>query len=116
MPSTQAPPPPTLGHVSTAKHVLVVLERDDVVSWKSLRNVDAVHLLEPGQLNTYDVLVSDDVVFTEAALEQFVETRGNGCDAGRHGRRGCRSRQGAGDEGCGQGRTPADDVGHAMTR
>jgi large subunit ribosomal protein L4 len=37
-----------------------------------------VHLIEPGQLNTYDVLVSDDVVFTQEALEQFVETRGNG--------------------------------------
>ena len=64
--------------ISTAKHVLVVAGRDDQVSWKSLRNVDAVHLIEPGQLNTYDVLVSDDVVFTQEALEQFVETRGNG--------------------------------------
>ena len=64
--------------ISSAKHVLVVAGRDDQVSWKSLRNVDAVHLIEPGQLNTYDVLVSDDVVFTQEALEQFVETRGNG--------------------------------------
>ena len=64
--------------ISAAKHVLVVAGRDDQVSWKSLRNVDAVHLIEPGQLNTYDVLVSDDVVFTQDALEQFVETRGNG--------------------------------------
>lgn len=64
--------------ISSAKHVLVVAGREDQVSWKSLRNVDAVHLIEPGQLNTYDVLVSDDVVFTQEALEQFVEARGNG--------------------------------------
>jgi large subunit ribosomal protein L4 len=58
--------------ISERKHVLVVAERTDTTSWKSLRNVDAVHLLSPGQLNTYDVLVSDDVVFTEAALQAFL--------------------------------------------
>jgi len=58
--------------ISERKHVLVVAERTDAVSWKSLRNVDSVHLLSPGQLNTYDVLVSDDVVFTEAALQAFL--------------------------------------------
>jgi large subunit ribosomal protein L4 len=58
--------------ISERKHVLVVAERTDTVSWKSLRNVDAVHLLSPGQLNTYDVLVSDDVVFTESALQSFL--------------------------------------------
>jgi large subunit ribosomal protein L4 len=62
----------TLALAATSKHVLVVAQRDDVVSWKSLRNLDTVHLLEPGQLNTYDVLISDDVVFTEAALATFV--------------------------------------------
>jgi large subunit ribosomal protein L4 len=62
----------TLAAIASSRHVLVVAERDDVVSWKSLRNIDEVHLLEPGQLNTYDVLVSDDVVFTEAALATFV--------------------------------------------
>jgi large subunit ribosomal protein L4 len=34
--------------------------------------VQTVHILEPGQLNTYDVLVSDDVVFTQGALEAFL--------------------------------------------
>jgi large subunit ribosomal protein L4 len=58
--------------ISERKHVLVVAERTDAVSWKSLRNVESVHLLAPGQLNTYDVLVSDDVVFTEAALQAFL--------------------------------------------
>jgi large subunit ribosomal protein L4 len=58
--------------ISERKHVLVVAERTDSVSWKSLRNAETVHLLSPGQLNTYDVLVSDDVVFTEGALAAFL--------------------------------------------
>ena len=61
-----------LGAISTRPHVLVVAERSDEISWKSLRNAQAVHLLSPGQLNTYDVLVSDDVVFTESALAAFL--------------------------------------------
>jgi large subunit ribosomal protein L4 len=51
---------------------LVVLERDDAVTWLSLRNVSSVHLIAVDQLNTYDVLVSDDVVFTKAAYDRFV--------------------------------------------
>ena len=62
----------TLAKVSESKHVLVVAERSDELTWRSLRNVVTVHLLEPGQLNTYDVLISDDVVFTEGALEAFL--------------------------------------------
>ena len=61
-----------LSAISERKHVLVVAERTDASSWKSLRNVDTVHLLAPGQLNTYDVLVSDDVIFTESALAAFL--------------------------------------------
>lgn len=61
-----------LGAISTRPHVLVVAERTDQISWKSLRNAPAVHLLSPGQLNTYDVLVSDDIVFTESALSAFL--------------------------------------------
>jgi large subunit ribosomal protein L4 len=61
-----------LARVSGARHVLVVAERTDELTWRSLRNVTNVHLLDPGQLNTYDVLVSDDVVFTQAALETFL--------------------------------------------
>ncbi|CUU54305.1 large subunit ribosomal protein L4 [Parafrankia irregularis] len=55
-----------------ARRVLVVAQRSDELTWLSLRNVEAVHLLDPGQLNTYDVLVSDDVVFTEGALAAFL--------------------------------------------
>jgi large subunit ribosomal protein L4 len=62
----------TLASVASSRHVLVVCERSDELTWKSLRNVVNVHLIAPDQLNTYDVLVSDDVVFTEAALTQFL--------------------------------------------
>jgi len=62
----------TLAAVTESNHVLVVLSRGDEITWKSLRNVPNVHLLHPDQLNTYDVLVSDDVVFTSEALETFV--------------------------------------------
>jgi large subunit ribosomal protein L4 len=55
-----------------ARHVLVITQVTDTVTWRSLRNVDGVHLLDAGQLNTYDVLVSDHVVFTQAALDSFV--------------------------------------------
>jgi large subunit ribosomal protein L4 len=68
----------TLTAVTQAKRVLIVLDRDDVLNWVSLRNVPQVHLIEAGQLNTYDVLISDEVVFTEAALEEFVSGRSGG--------------------------------------
>jgi large subunit ribosomal protein L4 len=51
---------------------LVVLERTDVVTWLSLRNAPEVHILAVDQLNTYDVLASDDVVFTKGAYDAFV--------------------------------------------
>jgi large subunit ribosomal protein L4 len=63
----------TLGAITQAKRVLVVLDRDDVLNWISLRNVPRVHLIEAGQLNTYDVLVADEVVFTETALAEYVD-------------------------------------------
>ena len=92
--------------VASSKHVLVVAERTDLQTWKSLRNVETVHLIAPGQLNTYDVLVSDDVVFTTAALEAFLARTGPDdfvfeVAAGRRGRR-------SGQEGRGQeGRAPS---------
>jgi large subunit ribosomal protein L4 len=61
-----------LDRVVGERSALIVLERDDLLTWKSLRNVAHVHLLEPGQLNTYDVLCYDDVVFTRAAFDAFV--------------------------------------------
>jgi len=53
-------------------NVLIAIDRDDDVSALSLRNVPDVHLLYVDQLNTYDVLVSDQVLFTSAALETFL--------------------------------------------
>ena len=61
-----------LARIASSRNVLVVLERSDAVTLKSLRNLDQVHLLYPDQLNTYDVLVSDDVVFTSGALDAFL--------------------------------------------
>ena len=58
--------------LSDRRNLLVVLDRDDEVSWLSLRNVPRVHLLVVDQLNTYDVLVSDDVIFTKDAFDAFV--------------------------------------------
>jgi large subunit ribosomal protein L4 len=68
----------TLTSVTQAKRVLVVLDRDDVLNWVSLRNAPQVHLIEAGQLNTYDVLVADEVVFTETALAEYVDGRSTG--------------------------------------
>jgi large subunit ribosomal protein L4 len=57
--------------------VLVVVHRDDELSWKSLRNVAAVHVITEDQLNTYDVLAADHVVFTEQALTAFITRSGS---------------------------------------
>lgn len=65
----------TLRGVTERPRVLVVLDRDDVVSAKSLRNAHDVEVLWFDQLNTYDVLRSDDVVFTKAAYDGFVAAR-----------------------------------------
>jgi large subunit ribosomal protein L4 len=58
--------------LTAGRRALVVLERSDETAWKSLRNAADVHVLAVDQLNTYDVLVNDDTVFTAGALEAFV--------------------------------------------
>jgi large subunit ribosomal protein L4 len=60
------------GKITERKNILLVVERADELGLKSARNLPNVHILDAGQLNTYDVLVSDDVVFTQAAFERFV--------------------------------------------
>jgi large subunit ribosomal protein L4 len=64
----------TLRAATERKRVLVVLAGEDELNWLSLRNLsgEGVHLIEAGQLNTYDVLVADDVVFTKDALAEFL--------------------------------------------
>jgi large subunit ribosomal protein L4 len=61
-----------LAGLTDRQHLLVVVGRDETTAWKSLRNVDRVHVLAADQLNTYDVLCADDVVFTSAALDAFL--------------------------------------------
>jgi large subunit ribosomal protein L4 len=64
-----------LRSISERKNVLVVLDRNDELGALSVRNVPEVHALYTDQLNTYDVLVSDDVVFTKAAFDAFVASK-----------------------------------------
>jgi large subunit ribosomal protein L4 len=64
-----------LDDIATSRHVLVVLERSDELSYKSVRNIRTVHVLPVDQLNAYDVLVSDDIVFTKGAFESFVNRK-----------------------------------------
>ena len=62
----------SLHALADRRRFLVVVDREDHLTWLSLRNAPEVHLLVPDQLNTYDVLVNDDVVFTREAYDAFV--------------------------------------------
>ena len=57
---------------STRKNILVVVSRTEDLAWRSLRNADDLYLLVPDQLNAYDILKSDDVVFSESAIKDFL--------------------------------------------
>ena len=63
-----------LAGLSERTKFLVILERTDSVTWLSLRNAPEVHIVAVDQINTYDVLASDDVVFTKGAYDAFVGT------------------------------------------
>jgi large subunit ribosomal protein L4 len=56
-------------------NVLVVIGRDDVNGQKSVRNLPGIHAVHPDQLNVYDVVNSDDIIFTAEALESFVQSK-----------------------------------------
>ena len=60
-----------LSKFTKQKNVLVVLDRTDEVSYLSLRNLKNVHVIPVDQLNAYDILNSDDLVFTKSAIEEF---------------------------------------------
>ena len=62
----------TLANVSDRRHLLVVVRRDDDLGALSSRNLPATHVLYADQVNTYDVMRSDDVVFTVTGFEDFV--------------------------------------------
>ncbi|CAA9396707.1 MAG: LSU ribosomal protein L4p (L1e) [uncultured Nocardioides sp.] len=66
----------TLLSLTDRARYLVVLERSDALTWLSLRNAQQVHIVAVDQLNTYDVLASDDVVFTKGAYDVFVGATG----------------------------------------
>jgi large subunit ribosomal protein L4 len=59
-----------LGALGVEGRALLVLTRDDEVAWKSFRNLQEVHIITTGELNAYDVLASDWVIFTQASLPQ----------------------------------------------
>jgi len=61
-----------LGTLTERKQVLIVIGRSDETGAKSVRNLPGVHILTPDQLNTYDVLRADDVVFSVEALNAFI--------------------------------------------
>lgn len=58
--------------VGTYPNYLVVLDRDDYVGWLSMRNLPEVHVIAVDQLNAYDVVTSEAIVFTQAAMEIFI--------------------------------------------
>jgi large subunit ribosomal protein L4 len=57
---------------SDRKNLLVVVSRTEDIAWRSLRNSENLHLIVNDQINAYDVLKSDDVVFTEKAIREFI--------------------------------------------
>jgi large subunit ribosomal protein L4 len=73
-PSTKAAAA-VLAELTAVRNVLVVIEHDDAITLKSVRNLRYVHVISFDQLNAYDVLVSDDIVFTKAAFDAFVAAR-----------------------------------------
>ncbi|MBC9944300.1 50S ribosomal protein L4 [Leucobacter sp. cx-328] len=64
-----------LAAVAPGTRVLVVVTREDELTALSVRNLQNVHVLFQDQLNAYDVVVSDDLVFTKAAFDAFVAGR-----------------------------------------
>lgn len=92
----------TLRRVTERRNALVVVERDDEVTVKSLRNIPDVHLITADQLNTYDVLCSDDLIFTRGSLQAFLHRGafrpGAGDGAGQAAVRAAGSNAGEGDQ------------------
>ena len=64
-----------VAELTQGPRVLIVADASDVVTQKSVRNLIGVHTITPGQLNAYDVLHADDIVFTQVAYEAFVAAK-----------------------------------------
>ena len=73
-PSTKAAQD-VLTSLNATKRVLIVVDRDEDNAILSLRNIWNVQLLAWDQLNAYDVLVSDDLIFTKTAFDAFVANK-----------------------------------------
>ena len=69
--------------ITERPNLLVVIPREDTASWLSVRNLPQVRVVAPDQLNTYDVLVTDDVIFTKDAFDTFIAgpVKGRGAKA-----------------------------------
>ena len=61
--------------VTENKFTTVVFSRDNVNEWLSVRNIPTVHPIFADQLNTYDVVTAQYVVFTKEGLEAFVDAK-----------------------------------------
>jgi large subunit ribosomal protein L4 len=68
-----------LAAIGDYRSAIVVLHRDEDVAWLSLRNLAGVHAIAVDQLNVYDVIVNESVVFTTKALDAFI----NGAQSGK---------------------------------
>jgi large subunit ribosomal protein L4 len=73
-----------LGTLTERRRVLVVIGRADEVGAKSVRNLPGVHVISPDQLNTYDVLKADDVVFSVEALDAYISSNTHGVNGTQH--------------------------------
>ncbi len=65
-----------IAQTAPGRNVLLVIGREDLIGQKSIRNIAGVHAIHPDQLNAYDVLDCDDIIFTADALDQFVASQG----------------------------------------
>ena len=70
-----------IAQITNRRNVLVVLDRTDDTSYKSLRNIQGLHVLPVDQLNAYDILLSDDLVFTKSALDAYIAGPAKGSSA-----------------------------------
>ena len=61
--------------MSERANLLVLVSREDELTWKSVRTLAGLHVLAVDQLNTYDVLCSDDLVFVGSSLDEFITAR-----------------------------------------
>ena len=66
-----------LASLAEYRNILAILDRDDFVGWLSLRNLPDVQVIAADQLNAYDIVVADAVVFTQTALEVFAAAKGS---------------------------------------